>query len=217
MGFVPIFAARRMSRVQITSGPPLILFITHQVFANGMKALVAYFSQTGNTKMIAEKIHEVISTRLRADIGTVRSVATNNLDRYNVLFVGSPCHDSDLAPLAKGFLERLPESSQFKLAGFFTHATNMPDSEKNRELYDQWAGRCIPSFQNACQRGDIELLGVFHCQGKASGPIEQFIHQEIITDEDEWNQYLQNLRMHPTTNDLEDAGKFALGILEKMR
>jgi len=181
-----------------------------------MRALITYFSQTGNTKMIAEKIHEAISAKFEADIGTVRSVDISKLDMYDVLFVGTPCHDSDLAPPAKGFLDRLPESPRFKLAGFFTHATNMPDSERNRELYDQWAGRCIPSFENPCRSKNIEYLGTFHCQGKASEPIEHFIHQEILTDEDEWNQYLPDLRTHPSANDVEDARKFALRIMEKM-
>ncbi len=182
-----------------------------------MKALVTYISQTGNTKMIAEKMHEAISSQAEVDINTMWSVDLGTLDKYDILFVGAPCHDSDLARPVKGFLDRLPESPTFKLVGFFTHATNMPDNERNKALYDQWAGRCIPSFQNVCERSDIELLGIFHCQGKASGPIEQFIHQEIITNEDEWNQYLPELRTHPTTNDLENAGKFALDILEKMR
>ncbi|MHA2424885.1 MAG: flavodoxin family protein [Candidatus Thorarchaeota archaeon] len=181
-----------------------------------MKALITYFSQTGNSKMIAEKMHEVISTKIEADIGTVRSVDLDTLDKYDVIFVGAPCHDSDLAPPVKGFLDRLPDSPRFKLIGFFTHATNMPDSERNKQLYDQWAGKCIPSFENPCKSKNIEYLGTFHCQGKASEPIEQFIHQQIITDEDEWNQYLPDLRTHPTATDIENAEKFALDILDKI-
>jgi flavodoxin len=179
-----------------------------------MKALVTYFSQTGNTKMIAEKMHQAISTKIEADIGTVRSV--ESLDKYDIIFVGAPCHDSDLAVPVKGFLERLPESPKFKLVGFFTHATNMPDCERNRELYDQWAGRCIPSFENACNGKNIDYLGAFHCQGKASEPIEHFIHQEIITNEEEWNQYLPDLRTHPTATDIESAKKFAIDIIDKI-
>ncbi|MFW9917970.1 MAG: flavodoxin family protein [Candidatus Thorarchaeota archaeon] len=182
-----------------------------------MRALVVYFSQTGNTRILAEKIHDVISTQLEADIGIVRSIGLDRLDQYNVLFVGTPCHDSDLAPPVKGFLDRLPESPRFKVAGFFTHATTMPDSDRNKELYDQWAGRCIPSFENACSRKNIEYLGTFHCQGKASEPIEQFIHQQIITDEDEWNQYLADLRTHPTASEIEHAERFALDIIGRLQ
>ncbi|MHA1906046.1 MAG: flavodoxin family protein [Candidatus Thorarchaeota archaeon] len=181
-----------------------------------MKALVTYFSQTGNTKLIAEQMHETLSTQLEVDIGTVRSIDVNALDQYDLLVVGAPCHDSDLAPPVKGLLKKLPDSPRFKLVGFFTHATNMPDSERNIQLYDQWAGRCIPTYESVCKDKNIEYLGTFHCQGKASEPIEHFIHQEIITEEEEWNQYLPDLRTHPTPSDVENAKKYALEILARL-
>ena len=180
-----------------------------------MKTLVTYFTQTNNTKMIAEAMHEVLSANGDSIIETVRRVDLDVLDQYDLVFVGAPCHDSDLAPPVKGFLEKLP-NSKFKLVGFFTHSTYMPDgTERNQELYDQWAGRCIPTFENACKDKNIELLGYFHCQGKASKPIEGFIRQQIITDDDEWAVYLPELRKHPNSNDIENAKKFAQEILEK--
>ena len=180
-----------------------------------MRALVAYFSQTGCTKLIAESIHKTLSSKIATDIVTLGSVDSGSLDEYDVLFVGSPCHHSDIVPVVKGFIERLPDSPPFKLAGFFTHATYMPDNERKKDLFEQWAGRCTPSFENPCRIKSIEYLGTFHCQGKASVPIEQFIHQQIITDEDEWNQYLPDLRTHPTETDLANARKFAEEILGK--
>jgi flavodoxin len=182
-----------------------------------MKSLVAYFTQTNNTKMIAEAIYEVVSAKGEAVIYTIRSVDLDALDKYDLLFVGAPCHDSDLAPPVKGFLEKLPKSPSFKLVGFFTHATYLPEgTERKQELYDQWAGRCIPTFENTCKEKDIELLGIFHCMGKASPPIEHFIHQEIITDEDEWNEYLPILRECPTGQDIDDTKKFVQGIFDKL-
>jgi flavodoxin len=167
--------------------------------------------------MIADAIFEVVSAHGEAKIDTVRRVDLEYLADYDLIFVGAPCHDSDLAPPVKGFLEKLPDSPKFKLVGFFTHSASMPDtSERNRELYDQWVGRCIPTFENACKNKNIELLGYFHCQGKASEPIEGFIHQEIIPDADEWAKFLPELRKHPDSNDIKDAKKFAQEILEKM-
>ncbi len=182
-----------------------------------MKALVTYFSQTGNTKEIAEAIHESLSAKIEANIGTVRSVDPNTLHDYDILFVGAPCHDSDLAPPVKGFLERLPDSPGFKLVGFFTHATYMPGGDDRwKDLYDQWAGLCRPSFEKACKDKNIEFLGHFHCQGRASASIENFIHQEIVTDEDEWNEYLPELRKHPDEADIQNAKEFALKLIADM-
>jgi flavodoxin len=182
-----------------------------------MKSLVVYFTQTNNAKMIAEAMFEVLSGNSEATIDTVRRIDLDTLTKYELLFVGGPCHDSDLAPPVKGFLEKLPTSPNFKLVGFFIHATYLPDgSTRRQELYDQWAGRCIPSFENACKEKGIELLGLFHCMGKASPPIEHFIHQEIISDEDEWNEYLPELRKHPTSQDIENAKKFAKKMIDKL-
>jgi flavodoxin len=195
----------------------LFKFITSPVWSTDMKALIAYFTQTGNTQMIAEAIHEVFSTRGEVDITTVRRVDLDTLSEYDLLIVGAPCHDSDLAPPVKGFLDSLPESPRFKLAGFFTHATYTPDKDgRGGELYNQWAGRCHPAFENICSSKNIEFLGCFNCQGKASPPIEAFIRQEIITDDEEWDRYLPDLRKHPDSTDIENAKKFAQDILGRL-
>ena len=167
--------------------------------------------------MIADVIHEVLSAHGETDFDTIRRIDIDSLDQYDVIFVDAPCHDSDLARPVKGFLEKLPDSPNFKLAGFFTHSTNIPDgTERNQKLFDQWAGRCIPTFENTYKDKNIELLGYFHCQGKASEPIEGFIRQEIITDDDEWAVYLPELRKHPDMNDIESAKKFTEEILDKL-
>ncbi|MFW9981799.1 MAG: flavodoxin family protein [Candidatus Thorarchaeota archaeon] len=182
-----------------------------------MKVLITYFTQTGNTQMIAEAIHEVFSASSDADLATVRKVNLESLGEYDLLIVGAPCHDSDIAPPVKGFLERLPKSPKFKLAGFFTHATYTPDKDgRGGELYNQWAGRCHPTFEKTSESKNIDFLGCFNCQGKASPPIEAFIRQQIITDDEEWEKYVPELRKHPDSTDLENAKKFAKDILGKL-
>ena len=182
-----------------------------------MKFLVAYFTQTGNTKMIAEAIHEVISAHGEVIIDTVRKVDLESLDEFDLIFVGSACHDGDLAMPAKGFLDKLPKSPRFKLAGFFTHAAyERTENKRHQEVYDKWAGKCHISFEDACKNKNIDFLGYFNCMGKASLGIEQFIRNEIITDEDEWNEYLPDLRTHPDSTDIENAKKFAQEILDNL-
>ena len=182
-----------------------------------MNVLIVYFSQTGNTKQIAESIHEEISKHAEADIASVRRVEPGTLNQYDLLFIGAPCHSSDLAPPVKGFLERLPMSPSFKLAGFFTHSTYMPDhGGQGRNLYDKWAGRCHLTFEEVSREKNVEFLGYFNCMGKASPDIEDFIKREIITDEVEWEKYLPELRSHPDANDIKKAKNFALEILGKL-
>ena len=56
-----------------------------------MKYLVTYFTQTNNTKMIAEAMHAVLSNHGEVDIDTVRRVDIDSLSEYDLLFVGGPC------------------------------------------------------------------------------------------------------------------------------
>jgi hypothetical protein len=67
----------------------------------------------------------------------------------------------------------------------------MPESgERQRELYEEWAGKCVESFQRLGQEKGTDLLSYFSCQGAPSPPIEAFIHSAIVTDDDEWRVYL---------------------------
>jgi hypothetical protein len=60
----------------------------------------------------------------------------------------------------------------------------------------------------------IVFLGYFHCQGAPSPPIEAFIHNTIITNEDEWALYIAQVRKHPDDRDLQQAREFARQVLE---
>ena len=194
-----------------------IILLCQDVRIMVMKALIVYFSQTGNTKQIAESIHEEISKHAEADIASVGKVEPETLNQYGLLIVGAPCHSSDLALPVKEFLERLPMSPGFKLAGFFTHSTYMPDNGgQGTKLYDRWAGRCHLTFEEVSREKNVDFLGYFNCRGKASPDIENFIKQEILTDEVEWEKYIPELRKHPDTNDIKNAKNFALEILGKL-
>ena len=182
-----------------------------------MNILVAYYSETGNTKKVAEALHEAASVKANVELSKIQDVSPDSLSRYDLLFLGSACHDADLARPFKRFLEHLPKNPRFKLAGFFTHATYTPEiTERRRDLFEQWAGRCSPTFERVCGEKGIHFLGYFHCMGAASKPIEDFIHREIITSEEEWNQYLPELKTHPNSKDLDDAKKFVIETISKL-
>lgn len=180
-----------------------------------MKVLIAYYSETGNTEKIAKAVHEEVSKEQEAYLKQIRDVSVESLSGYQLVFLGAPCHDADLAMPLKRFLDSIPQEPQFKLAGFFTHATFTPEkSARSRELYKEWAGKCSLSFESTCHEKNIEFLGYFHCQGVPSPPIEAFIRREIITSDAEWEEYLPEVRKHPSPKDLKDAKAFARKILE---
>ena len=181
-----------------------------------MRILVAYYTLTKNTEKVAQAIHaEALAQGHAADLTRFRRRLPETLDEYEIVFVGSPCHHSDLAKPVKKLLSNLP-SATIRLAGFATHATYLPEgSERRRTLHQEWAGRCVKSFEDACRKRSIHWSGYFGCQGAPSKPIELFIHRAIFKDRDEWAEYIAEARKHPTEEDLENARSFARDVLEE--
>ena len=181
-----------------------------------MKILIAYYSETGNTKQVAEAIYEEASRDHDVELVELQDVSIDALSNSQLVFLGTPCHDADLAKSLKRFLAILPENPDFILAGFFTHAVYMPEeTSRRKELYEKWAGKCVSSFERVCQEKSIKLLGYFHCCGSPSPPIETFIHQVIITSAEEWKEYLSEIRKHPNFEDLQNAKDFARTIIRR--
>jgi len=182
-----------------------------------LKILVAYFSETGNTKRIAEAIGEEATVGGHdVDIKTVGEISASQLGEYDVIFLGSTCHSADVAAPVRNILDGLSEGSELKLAGFVTHSTVMPEGDAwQKEMYEQWGGKCPATFETVCKKKAIELLGFFHCQGAPSPQIEAFIHSTIIPDEEHWAEYIEDARKHPTADDVEAAREFTRSALAK--
>jgi flavodoxin I len=189
-----------------------------------MKILVAYYSETGNTAKVAEAIGEGLSTEgHEVDLMGIGGashpdeIAPDTLNAYDLVFLGSACHDADLAGPVKGFLERIPVSPAFKLAGFVTHASYTPEGgDRQQRAHKIWVSRCAQSLRQASQEKGIDFLGYYGCQGAPSPPIEQFIRNTIVTDEDEWQEYIQEARKHPDEDDLRTARGFAQAVLAQL-
>jgi flavodoxin len=180
-----------------------------------MKVLIAYYSETGNTAKVARAIGEEIQRQgYEVHLQDLGEIAPNALTAYDLIVLGSACHDADLARPVKEFLDQIPASPSFKLAGFATHASHTPEGgERQRELHERWASGCQRSFRQASQEKGITFLGYFGCQGAPSPPIEQFIHRTIVTDEDEWAVYVDEARKHPDEDDLRKATEFARAVV----
>ena len=182
-----------------------------------MKVLITYFSLSGNTAQVARAIHqEATSQGHEVHLREIAEIESADLNAYDLVFLGSACHDSDLAVPAKTLLDGIADAPPFKLAGFATHATLMPQGgERAKTLYEEWAANCARSFLQTSQDRQIDFLGYFHCQGAASPPIEEFIQNTIMTDPNEWVAYVEELRQHPDEQDLLDAKEFASEVLAR--
>ncbi|MDH5448688.1 MAG: flavodoxin domain-containing protein [Candidatus Bathyarchaeota archaeon] len=174
-----------------------------------MKVLVAYYSETGNTEKVARAISEEASKDHEAYLEKIEDVTADALNNYDLVFLGSACHSTDLAAPVKRILNAIPHSPKFKLAGFFTHATSSGG-------FNRWASKCILSFQETSKEKRIDFKGYYNCQGAPSPPIQEFIKREIITSAAEWEGYFEEVMNHPTTEDLHKAREFARDILSQL-
>ena len=158
----------------------------------------------------------VLTQGHEAHLTSIGDITADRFHAYDLVCLGGPCHGTDLAEPLKKILAAIAQSPPFKMVGFATHATPTPQAdERRRELYEKWAGRCADSFERTCQEKGIELLGYFSRQGAASPAIEDFIHREIVTDEEEWEAYVAEVRNHPNGEDVERAREFARAVLSE--
>lgn len=76
-----------------------------------MKVLITYFSLSGNTAQVARAIHqEATSQGHEAHLSEIVEIGSAALNAYDLVFLGSACHDSDLAVPAKKLLEEIPST-----------------------------------------------------------------------------------------------------------
>jgi flavodoxin I len=180
----------------------------------GLKVLVAYYSETGNTEKIAKTIYEEASKEHEAHLKRIKDISANTLNDYDLVFLGSACHSTDLAAPAKEILKALPRSPKFRLAGFFTHSTWTPEqNEHGQAFFDRWASKCIDSFESVSEEKRIDFRGYYHCQGAPCPPIQAFIRNAITKSDDEWETYIREARKHPNQEDLEKAKDFARKVM----
>lgn len=120
-----------------------------------MKVLVAYMSQTGNTKKIAEAIYDVIPQP--KEIKRVEDITS--LEGYDLAFLGFPMRWFGPDEAAKTFLETHVNDKAIAL--FITHMS--PEYNPRLEGF-------IQKFRDAASGANI--VGIFNCQGQASQQIK---------------------------------------------
>jgi flavodoxin len=161
-----------------------------------MKVLVAYFSQTGQTKKVADAIYETISgDRELAELGTVDS-----LEGYDLSFIGFPIIAFGPAPQGKAFLEERAPGK--KVALFITHAA--PNGEKGLE---DWLDKCRDAAAGC------ELVGLFDCRGELSQQIADVLVKSDNPMMQEFGRRRPDTVGYPDESCLEQARQFARDML----
>ncbi len=164
----------------------------------GKRVLVAYLSQSGNTKKVAEAIYSKIQCEKKlANINEVES-----LDGYDVAFLGFPLIQMGPPAKAVNFLGN--EAKDKKVALFITHGagTSLPPLQG-------W----LQKYKDACAG---ELIGLYNCQGEVSQKIREVMAK---SDDPQLQMFAKMAGMadgQPDKASLEAAGEFAQSILEEL-
>ena len=156
--------------------------------------LVAYYSLTGNTKKVAEAIHEALPQPK-----TIKPISeVQSLGEYDLVFVGFPVQSHSVPYKAEKFLQSIPKGK--KIALFSTHGS-VTGSRLSREAIEH---AVVVSSQ-------AKLISTFSCRGKVSPQaLEVLSHSP---EHEAWVDMAASASTHPNEHDLEEARAFARWVL----
>jgi flavodoxin len=163
-----------------------------------MKVLVAYQSQTGNTKKVAEAIYgEIQGEKEFKELNELKG-----LEGYDLFFVGFPIHAYGPAHQAKVFLEEHAAGKNVVL--FTTHA-----SSEDEELLKEWLDVCRAAAIGA------NIVGMFNCRGELSEKVAELMKSSGDPKLDAWADRRSDTIGQPDAARLERARTFTRDIMAK--
>jgi flavodoxin I len=160
-----------------------------------MNILVAYYSETGNTRKVAEAVFSGIrhtqKTLLPID-------QVDDPGKYDLIFCGFPVQHHSIPAKMTHFLQSIPQGK--KIALFATHGS-LRGGEK-----------AISAFYTAFSlTGGQTILGTFGCRGQVK--FELLDKWMEIPQERAWAMEAPSANGHPDLSDLEDARAYAVLML----
>jgi len=152
--------------------------------------LVTYFSQTGNTKKVAEAIFDEIQGE--KEIKPIKEAG--DLGRCQRVFIGFPVHSHSVPYPVEAFLKSIPEGR--KIALFSTHGSVAGSSLSRQAL--EHASILVSK---------AKLVGTFSCRGKVSMQALEILMKS--PEHEAWTDMAASAATHPDEHDLAEARAFA--------
>jgi flavodoxin/ferredoxin len=123
-----------------------------------MKSIVIYYSQTGNTKKIAQALQKGITQQTgQCDIARVKEIKPEELAKYDLIGIGAPTWSSCPSPIVLYYIKSLPPT--FKGKHFFWYST-----------HGIYPGRCVMRGVQVLLDQGMTVLGWKDWYGQASLP-----------------------------------------------
>jgi flavodoxin len=126
-----------------------------------MKICVLYFSRTGNTKYIAEKISE----SLNAKVLDINSCNISELEQFDLLIVGTPVEGFRPSKEIIAFVKKIPFVENKKAIVFCTYAL--------------WKARSLKSLGKNLKNKGYDIIGSVSKRGAVPNKTD---YSEIISE-----------------------------------
>jgi flavodoxin len=163
-----------------------------------VRVLVAYLSQTGSTKKVAETIFGAITQQKEIK----RLDELQSLEDYNLIFIGFPVHNFGPDEQATSFLEKI--DADRRIALFITHA-----APEGGPVVQGWIQKFIDAARNT------NVCGVFNCQGELSQQVKEAMLNHPSPEIRRWAQ-VDNSQGQPDDSRLQKAKIFAENMVKKV-
>jgi flavodoxin len=173
-----------------------------------MRAMIACFSQTGNTEQIARAVQGEIAGDHEVELQKIEELDVADLAGCELVFVATPIHAGGLSGPVKELLEKLPSSPGFALAGLVTHASDA----YSKENYEKG----LESLAALSGEKDIRYLGCFDCQGRLAPAIQPMVQKARGLSDEDWAEVMAETNKHPDAEDEGKAREFARGVLSQL-
>ena len=165
-----------------------------------MKVLVAYMSQTGNTKKVAQTIFEEI-----ADDKEIKRIEdVESIEGYDVAFLGFPVHGEYLDKKTANLVEKHCVQRR-NIALFVTHGSREGDIPE----LQQW----LEKFKQAASRANI--VDMFDCQGQLAKGIKFIMSIHPNPKYRMWAK-MDNSQGQPDESRLERARNFSRDVMKRI-
>jgi flavodoxin len=162
-----------------------------------MKYAVIYYSETGNTKSVAERIYATIDSSDKIMVNLKEDADVPKADMY---FVGFPIKQKNCPMQIVDALEQIESG---KIVLFATCAMN--PTEKYKGKLEKALAIWMPD--------DVEYLGMFLCQGRTTKAQKEAFYNASPEYKDKMKEMFDEGDYHPNSVDLDNAEKFVKTIL----
>lgn len=164
-----------------------------------MKILIAYYSQTGNTKKVAKSMKKGLAEE-DVDLKKIKELSPEDLKDYDLLLLGSGIYAGKIHKSAVTLVKKADKIPP-KVAFFCTHAS--PDAYQHG----------FKVVKRILAKIDSEVIGEWDCRGANLGVPEEIIEQRLANLPPEQREKAkkdqEELKSHPDEDDLANAEQFA--------